>query len=199
MRGPDETSGAEPGRLAVPLLLDKREILGHIVESLKDRREGNLIVLREFFRATGLRAMDGFVDHRRSDPSTLEEELSGNWNRAAAAGVGTVFRSCRSWLLLLYVGSIILPSGTRAKRRLPSREAEPALVWGSQIVEVDSHRGRSQNLFLVFRRYRPRNLSNSSAEKEGTAAARRSRDLPRPKVERSPSRSAKSSSPSIAG
>ena len=46
MRGADETPCSEPGRLAVPLLLDEREILGHIVKSLKDRRQGNLIVPR---------------------------------------------------------------------------------------------------------------------------------------------------------
>ena len=73
MRWPEETSGAEPGRLAVPLLLDEREILGHIVESLEDRRERNLIVPSEFFGTAGIRTMDGFVDHRRSDSSTLEE------------------------------------------------------------------------------------------------------------------------------
>jgi hypothetical protein len=73
VRGPNETSGAEPCRLAVPLSLDEWKILGHIVESLNDRREGNLIVPSEFFRGSGIRAMDGFVNDRRPDPSTLEE------------------------------------------------------------------------------------------------------------------------------
>jgi hypothetical protein len=49
--------------------------MGHIVESLKDRRERNLIVSSEFFRAAGNRAMDGFVNHRRSNPSALEPQL----------------------------------------------------------------------------------------------------------------------------
>ena len=65
MRWPDEAPCAEPGRLAVPLLLNEREILGRIVESLEVRREGYLIVPSEFFRAAGIRAMDGFLNHRR--------------------------------------------------------------------------------------------------------------------------------------
>jgi len=54
-------------------LLDESAILGHIIKSLEDRRERNLIVLREFFGSAGIRTMDGLVDHGRSDPSTLEE------------------------------------------------------------------------------------------------------------------------------
>jgi hypothetical protein len=75
VRWPDETACPEPGRLAVPLLLDEREILSHIVESLKDRRQGNLIVPSELFLAAGIRSMDGLVNHRRSNPSTLDPQL----------------------------------------------------------------------------------------------------------------------------
>jgi hypothetical protein len=63
VREPDETPGAEPCRLALPLLLDERKIMGHIVESLSNRREGNLIVRSEFFRAAGIRPMDSFVNY----------------------------------------------------------------------------------------------------------------------------------------
>jgi hypothetical protein len=55
----EETSGAEPSRLVVPLLLDEREILGDIFEGLKDRRERNLIFPGEFFGCEGIRTMDG--------------------------------------------------------------------------------------------------------------------------------------------
>ena len=71
--GPEETSGAEPGRLVVALLLNERPILGHIVESLENRLERDLILPGEFFGSERIRTMDGFVDHRRSDSSTLEE------------------------------------------------------------------------------------------------------------------------------
>ena len=49
LRRPVEAAGGQPRRLAVPLLLDESPILGHIIKSLEDRRERNLIVLREFF------------------------------------------------------------------------------------------------------------------------------------------------------
>jgi hypothetical protein len=75
VRGPDETPCPKLGRLAVPFLLDEREVFGHIVESLKNCREGNLIVPSEFFRTAGIRAVDGFVNHRRSNPTTLEPQL----------------------------------------------------------------------------------------------------------------------------
>jgi hypothetical protein len=65
----------EPGRVVVALLLDEGPILGHIVESLKDGRERNLIVSSEFFRAAGIRAMNGLANHRRSNPSPLEPQL----------------------------------------------------------------------------------------------------------------------------
>ena len=54
----------EPGRLVVPLLLNEREILGHVVESLQDRRERNLIVPSEFSRLRG----SGHGWLRRSPP-----------------------------------------------------------------------------------------------------------------------------------
>ena len=47
--GPIETSGAESGRLVVTLLLNERPILGHIVESLEDRLQRDLILPGEFF------------------------------------------------------------------------------------------------------------------------------------------------------
>ena len=72
---PDKAPCAEPGRFAVPLLLNEREILAHIVEGLEDRGERNLIVPSELFRAAGIRTIDGFVNHRRSNPSTLEPQL----------------------------------------------------------------------------------------------------------------------------
>ena len=71
--GPVETPGVEPGRLVVPLLLNERPILGHILESLENRLQGDLILAGEFFGGERIRTMDGLVDHRRSDPSTLEE------------------------------------------------------------------------------------------------------------------------------
>ncbi len=73
LRGPVETPGAEPGRLVIPLLLNERLILGHIVECLENRLQGDLILAGEFFGGERIRTMDGLVDHRRSDPSTLEE------------------------------------------------------------------------------------------------------------------------------
>ncbi len=39
----------EPGRLVVPLLLNERPILGHILESLENRLQGDLILAGEFF------------------------------------------------------------------------------------------------------------------------------------------------------
>jgi len=57
----------------VPLLFDQRPILGHILESLENRIQGNLILAGEFFGGERIRTMDGLVDHRRSDPSTLQE------------------------------------------------------------------------------------------------------------------------------
>jgi hypothetical protein len=57
----------------VPLLLNERAILVHIVESLEDRLQRNLILPSKFFSSPRIRTMDDFVDHRRSDPSTLEE------------------------------------------------------------------------------------------------------------------------------
>jgi len=65
--------GAKLGRLAVPLLLHERPILGHIIESLKDRLKRNLIVPSEFLGSSGIRTMDGLVDHRRPYPPPLEE------------------------------------------------------------------------------------------------------------------------------
>jgi len=47
--------------------------LGHILESLKNRLQGDLILAGEFFGGERNRTMDGLVDHRRSDPSTLQE------------------------------------------------------------------------------------------------------------------------------
>ena len=75
LRGQVETPGMEPGRLVVPLLLNERPILGHIIESLEDRLQGDLILTGEFFGGERIRTMDGLVDHRRPDPSTFEE----NW------------------------------------------------------------------------------------------------------------------------
>ena len=57
----------------VPLLLNERPIPGHILESLENRHQGDLILAGEFFRGERIRTMDGLVDHRRSDPSTLQE------------------------------------------------------------------------------------------------------------------------------
>jgi len=73
LRGPAQAPGAKLGRLAVPLLLDERPILGHIVESLKHRFQRKLVVASEFFGSAGIRNVDGLVDHRRSDPPTLGE------------------------------------------------------------------------------------------------------------------------------
>jgi len=72
-RWSDETPGAEPRRLVVTLSLDQRPILGNIVESLEYRLQGDLIFPGDFFGRERIRTMDGLVDHRRSDPSTLEE------------------------------------------------------------------------------------------------------------------------------
>jgi hypothetical protein len=63
----------EPGRLVVPLLLNERPILGHILESLENRLQGDLILAGEFFGGERIRTVDGLVDHRCSDPSTLQE------------------------------------------------------------------------------------------------------------------------------
>jgi len=57
----------------VTLLLNERAIRGHIVESLEDRLERDLILPSKFFGTPRIRTMDDLVDHRRSDPSTLEE------------------------------------------------------------------------------------------------------------------------------
>ena len=48
-------------------------IPGHILESLENRLQGDLILAGEFFGGERIRTMDGLVDHRHSDPSTLEE------------------------------------------------------------------------------------------------------------------------------
>jgi hypothetical protein len=60
----------------VTLLLNERAIRGHIVESLEDRLERDLILLSEFFGTPRIRTMDDLVDHRRADSSILEEELT---------------------------------------------------------------------------------------------------------------------------
>jgi len=68
LRGPVETPGAEPGRLVVPLLLNERPILGHILESLEsleNRIQGNLILAGEFFGGERIRTMDGLVGGRK--------------------------------------------------------------------------------------------------------------------------------------
>ena len=57
----------------VTLLLNERPILSHVVESLENRLQGNLIPPGEFLRCERIGTMDGLVDYRRSDPSTLEE------------------------------------------------------------------------------------------------------------------------------
>jgi hypothetical protein len=54
-------------------LLDERPILGHIIESLKHRFQRNPVVASEFFGSAGIRTVDGLVDHRRSDPTTIGE------------------------------------------------------------------------------------------------------------------------------
>ena len=63
----------EAGRFFVPLSLNQRPILGHIVESFENRLQGNLILLGEFFRRERIRTVDGLIDHRRPDSSALEE------------------------------------------------------------------------------------------------------------------------------
>jgi len=73
LRRPVETPGAESGRVVVPLLLNERPIPGHILESLEDRLQGDLILPGEFCGGERIRTMDGLVDHRRPDPSTLQE------------------------------------------------------------------------------------------------------------------------------
>jgi len=54
-------------------LLDERPIPGNIIESLEDHLQRDFIVLSEFFGSAGIRAVDDLVDHRCSDPPTLEE------------------------------------------------------------------------------------------------------------------------------
>ena len=71
-RSIEQTSGAEPGGLAVALLLDERPIFCRTVERVECRLEGDLVLPGEWFRREWIRTMDGVVDHR-SDPSTLEE------------------------------------------------------------------------------------------------------------------------------
>ena len=63
----------ESGRLVVPLFLNERPILVDILDSLENRLQGDLILAGEFFGGERIRTVDGLVDHRRSDPSTLEE------------------------------------------------------------------------------------------------------------------------------
>ena len=48
-------------------------ILGYILKSLENRLQGDLILAGEFFGGERIRTVDGLVDHRRSDPSTLQE------------------------------------------------------------------------------------------------------------------------------
>jgi hypothetical protein len=57
----------------VPLLLNERAILGHIVESLEDSLQRDLILRSKFFGSARIRTIDDLVDDRRSDSSTLEE------------------------------------------------------------------------------------------------------------------------------
>jgi hypothetical protein len=45
-------------------LHEERPILGHIIESLKDRLQRNLIVPSEFFGSAGIRTVDGLFAHR---------------------------------------------------------------------------------------------------------------------------------------
>jgi len=54
-------------------LFDQRPILGHIIESLKDCLQRNLIVPGEFSGNARIRTVNGLVDHRCSDPPILEE------------------------------------------------------------------------------------------------------------------------------
>ncbi len=73
MRRPQETAGSQSGRFVVPLLLNEWAILGHIVESLEDRLQRNLILPSKFFGSPRIRTIDDLVDHRRSNSSTLEK------------------------------------------------------------------------------------------------------------------------------
>jgi hypothetical protein len=64
--------GADPRRLALPLLLDQGPIPGHIIQRLQDRLQRDLIFPSEFFGSERIRAVDLLIDHRGADPSALE-------------------------------------------------------------------------------------------------------------------------------
>jgi hypothetical protein len=50
--------------------------LGNILEGFENRLKRYLILPGEFFWREWIRTMNGLVNHRPSDPSTLEEELA---------------------------------------------------------------------------------------------------------------------------
>jgi hypothetical protein len=54
-------------------LFNERAILGDIVESLENRLQRYLILPSKFFGSPRIRTIDHLIDHRRSDPSTLEK------------------------------------------------------------------------------------------------------------------------------
>jgi hypothetical protein len=80
LRASSLISGADPGRLAIALLLDERPIPGHIIDCPKHRLQWNLKVPSEFLRCPGIRAVDSLVDDRRADAPALEEYQSNAFN-----------------------------------------------------------------------------------------------------------------------
>ena len=69
----EETARRQAGCFVVTLFLNERAIRGHIVESLEDRLQRDLILPSKFFGSPRIRTMDDLVDDRRSDSSTLEK------------------------------------------------------------------------------------------------------------------------------
>jgi hypothetical protein len=71
-----ETAGAKARRFTISLLLDKRPVLGDILEGLQDRLQRNLVIPREVLGGAGIRTVDGLVNDRGADAATLEKELA---------------------------------------------------------------------------------------------------------------------------
>jgi len=70
--------------LALSLLLNQREVVGHVIKGLMDGFERDLELLGELLRGTGIGTMNCFVNDCRANSPSLEEQL-------AIVGAGTGF------------------------------------------------------------------------------------------------------------
>jgi hypothetical protein len=71
--------------LALSLLLNQREVVGHVIKGLMDGLERDLELLGELLRSTGIGTMNCFVNDCRANSPPLEEQL-------AIVGVRTGFQ-----------------------------------------------------------------------------------------------------------